>query len=85
MNEEQINAFLGADILNKPEVQNAKLTEAEKIDLDSPLTIEELTKSINKANFKSALGSNGISNKFIKRFWVFFQISAFKICKFRFQ
>ena len=60
INDEAINSFLGADILNRPEIQNAKLSEAEKIDLDSPLTIEELTKSINKANFKSAPGANGI-------------------------
>ncbi|MFN9942522.1 MAG: hypothetical protein ACK56I_23930, partial [bacterium] len=59
LNNETINTFLGVDILNRPEVQNAKLSEAEKIDLDSPLTVEELTKSINKANFKSAPGANG--------------------------
>ena len=61
----EIENFLSADILNRPEIQNAKLTEQEKIELDSPLTIDELTKSINKSNLKSAPGSNGISNKFI--------------------
>ncbi len=66
INEDSVNSFLGADIFNKPEIQNAKLTEAEKIELDLPLTVEELTKSINKANLKSAPGANGISNKFIK-------------------
>jgi exonuclease III len=85
LNNEAINTFLGADILNRPEVRNAKLTEAEKVDLDSPLTIEELTKSINKANFKSAPGANGISNRFIKRFWDFFKYPLLKYANFAFQ
>jgi hypothetical protein len=66
-----IEGFLGEDVLNRPEVQSAKLSDAEKIELDAPLTLKELTKSINKANLKSAPGSNGISNKFIKRYWDF--------------
>jgi exonuclease III len=85
VNDESINSFLGADILNRPEIQNAKLSEAEKIDLDSPLTIEELTKSINKANLKSAPGANGISNKFIKRFWDFFKYPLLKYANYAFQ
>jgi hypothetical protein len=85
INDEAINSFLGADILNRPEIQNAKLSEAEKIDLDSPLTIEELTKSINKANLKSAPGANGISNKFIKRFWDFFKYPLLKYANYAFQ
>ncbi len=71
-NVENINNFLGDDIVGRREVANSKLTEAEKLDLDLPLTIEELTASINKSNLKSAPGSNGISNKFIKRYWDFF-------------
>jgi len=70
-NVENINNFLGEDIIDKREVANSKLTEAEKLDLDQPLTIEELTASINKSNLRSAPGSNGISNKFIKRYWDF--------------
>jgi hypothetical protein len=63
-NVESINTFLGEDIIERREVSAAKLTE--KLGLDLPLTIEELTASINKSNLKSAPGSNGISNKFIQ-------------------
>jgi hypothetical protein len=77
-----IEGFLGEDVLNRPEVQNAKLSEAEKIELDAPLTLKELTKSINKANIKSAPGSNGISNKFIKRYWDFLKHPLLKYANF---
>ncbi len=70
--------------MNNNEVRNAKLSEAEKIELDSPLTIEELTKSINKSNMKSAPGSNGISNKFIKRYWEFFKHPLLKYANYAF-
>ena len=79
-----INDFLGEDILNNNEVRNAKLSEAEKIELDSPLTVEELTRSINKSNMKSAPGSNGISNKFIKRYWEFFKYPLLKYANYAF-
>jgi hypothetical protein len=68
---EQITKFLGPEIANRPEVMQSKLTEDEKVDLDIPITMEELEKSINSANFKSAPGPNGISNRFIKKFWEF--------------
>ena len=80
-----INDFLGEDILNNNEVRNAKLSEAEKIELDSPLTVEELTRSINKSNMKSAPGSNGISNKFIKRYWEFFKYPLLKYANYAFM
>jgi hypothetical protein len=64
----QIENFLGPEVSNRPEVANSKLSEEEKNDLESPLTLQELEKSINSANMKSAPGSNGISNRFIKKF-----------------
>jgi hypothetical protein len=76
--------FLGEDISERREVTAAKLTEAEKLDLDLPLTIEELTVSINKSNLKSARGSNGISNKFIKRYWEFFKYPLLKYANYAF-
>jgi hypothetical protein len=75
---------LGEDILSNPTVQNAKLSEEEKLDLDRPLSIEELTVSINKSNLKSAPGPNGISNKFIKRYWEFFKYPLLKYANFAF-
>ncbi len=83
-NVENINNFLGDEIVGKREVVNAKLTEAEKLDLDLPLTIEELTASINKSNLKSAPGSNSISNKFIKWYWDFFKWPLLKYANYAF-
>ena len=65
-----INNFLGP-VSNHQIVQNAKLTEIEKNCLESDITLEELTKSINNANMSSAPGADGISNRFIKHFWEF--------------
>jgi hypothetical protein len=83
-NVENINNFLGEEIIERREVANAKLTEAEKFDLDLPLTIEELTSSINKSNLRSAPGSNGVSNKFIKRYWDFFKFPLLKYANYAF-
>ncbi len=68
---EQIENFLGEEIVNRDEIRNAKLNEEEKTDLDKNLTLEELEQSISKANLKSAPGSNGLSNRFIRSFWDF--------------
>jgi len=40
--------------------------------LELPLTIDELDKSIAQAN-KSACGMDGLSNCFIKKYWHFFR------------
>jgi exonuclease III len=80
LNEElmvSIEDFLG-DCVNNETVINSKLTENEKNDLDSELTIEEFDKSVNQANLNSAPGINGISNRFIKKFWQFFRVPLFK-------
>ena len=54
------------EITENQTVLNAKLTENEKISLESPLTLQELEKSMSESNLASAPGTNGISTKFIK-------------------
>ena len=81
---EQIEEFLG-DLRFNPIVQNAKLTEAEKLELELDFTVDELTKSINNANMCSAPGADGINNRFIKHFWNFFKNPLFKLCKHSFE
>ncbi len=73
-----IEDFLGFDIVNHPIVQNSLLTDVEKDRLDSPLTLEELDCSVEKCNIKSAPGIDGLSNYFIKKYWVFFRVALFK-------
>ena len=75
--ENCIENFLG-DTNAHPVVNNAKLSEAEKISLDLPLTALEFEQSINSANMKSAPGADGFSNKFIKHFWDLFKTPLLK-------
>jgi len=73
-----IEDFLG-NVNEKEMLRNSKLSEAEKLSLDSPLTIEELDISVKKSKKKSAPGADGISNAFIKTFWDIFRIPLFKL------
>jgi hypothetical protein len=52
----------------------------EQVELDAPLTIDELDKSINQANMNSAPGIDGLSNKFLKKYWRFFRTALLKYC-----
>jgi len=66
-----IERFLGPDICAHDTVRESKLDEQEKNLLDQPLTIAELDASVKTLNLKSALGIDGVSNRFIAKFWVF--------------
>jgi hypothetical protein len=48
--------------------------------LDTPLSTEELDLSISKANMNSAPGIDGLNNKFFKKYCVFFRTSLFRYC-----
>jgi len=76
---EDINDFLGP-VKDHPIVQNAKLDNNERDELDSEITMQELTKSIGDANLSSAPGADGISNRFIKRFWDYFKKPLLNLC-----
>jgi len=71
---------LGQEIISHPIVQNSCLTPTERENLDRPLDISELDKSMLKANLKSAPGIDGISNKFLKKYWQFFRTAVHKYC-----
>ncbi|MFN9901583.1 MAG: hypothetical protein ACK55Z_22930, partial [bacterium] len=51
-----IENFLGPQICLNPVVQNSKLSDEERIDLDRPLGITELDESVKKLNLRSAPG-----------------------------
>ena len=74
-----INNFLGP-IKNHPIVQDSVLTNEERDEIDTDITSVELTESINNANLASAPGADGISNKFIKKYWEFFKNPLLKLC-----
>jgi hypothetical protein len=76
VNGECIVNFLG-DVSNRPEILASKLNNDEKVSLDSDLNIDEFDKAIAQAKTNSSPGLDGISNKFIKKFWRFFRVPLF--------
>jgi hypothetical protein len=72
--ENCINQFLGPEIVNSSIVQGSILTNEERSLLDSPLSLDELDKSMENANMKSAPGQDGYSNVLLKRIWKFIRI-----------
>jgi Reverse transcriptase (RNA-dependent DNA polymerase) len=72
-----IEDFLGQDIINNPVVQNSKLTQAEKDELELDLSFMELNEALKEANSKSAPGLDGYSTRIIKKFWHIFGSPTF--------
>jgi hypothetical protein len=68
-----VSEFLGPEICRHPLVLNSKLSEDEINFLDRPLCLNELDESVNNINLKSAPGSDGVSNRFIFKFWALFR------------
>ena len=67
-----INRFLGDVIINHPVVQNSILSESEKQKLEKDFSIIELDLAIKNANMNSAAGIDGLSTRFIAKFWRIF-------------
>ncbi len=59
-------------------MSGSKVTEAERVQLDAPLRIEELDVALNKTNVKSAPGIDGISYRYIIRFWDIYRQALFE-------
>jgi exonuclease III len=76
-----VEKFLGTCV-NHPAILNAKLTDAESQDLDRGLDINELDTAIAESKSSSAPGLDGISNKFIRKYWSLFRIPLFKYTNF---
>ncbi len=68
-----VSDFLGPEICRHPVVLGAKLDENEKILMERPLDIAELDESVLKPNLRLAPGIDGVSNRFIVKFWTFFR------------
>jgi exonuclease III len=73
-----IENFLGPAVINHPLVQSLKLDEAERLNLESEFTVEELDAAIEGANKNSAAGLDGLSTRFISRFWHLFRMPLYK-------
>jgi hypothetical protein len=73
-----IENFLGPVVLNHPLIHSLKIDDREKINLESGLSIEELDTALEGANKNSAAGMDGLSTRFISRFWTHFRIPLHK-------
>jgi hypothetical protein len=70
-------------LVGHPAVVGCKLSEDERISLETDITVEELDEAVAKCNSNSAPGIDGIGNRFIKKFWNFFRIPLieyFTVC-----
>jgi hypothetical protein len=72
-NENCIYEFLGEDILNSRLVKDSIIPADVSAELESYIIIEELDTSVAQGN-KSALGMDGLSNCFIKKYWEFLRL-----------
>jgi hypothetical protein len=68
-----VENFLGP-LVDHPAVVGCKLSEEERNSLEMDITVEELDEAVAKCNSNSAPGIDGIGNRFIKKFWIFFRI-----------
>jgi hypothetical protein len=73
----KLEDFLGVTKDNI-EVINSKLSDVERAELETALTVPELDEAIDQCNLKSAPGADGFSNKFIKHFWEYVRIPLYK-------
>jgi exonuclease III len=72
-----IENFLGADI-HHPAVMGSILSENEKLTLDEDLTIQEFDTAVKQIKLGSSPGIDGLSNKFIKKYWSLFRVPLYR-------
>jgi hypothetical protein len=70
--ENCVYRFLG-NVADHPVVINSKLSDREKIELDSDMQINEFDEAVKEIKTNTSPGIDGISNRFIKKFWRFFR------------
>lgn len=68
-----VENFLG-NLTNHPVVRGCMLTEEEKVSLEDDISLEELDQAADSCNMQSAPGIDGVSNKFVRKFWNLFRV-----------
>jgi hypothetical protein len=74
--DQSISNFFGS-VVDNPNVIASKISNAEREELDSPLSIQEFDKALEKAKCNTSPGIDSISNRFIKHFWYLFRKPLF--------
>jgi exonuclease III len=80
-----IEDFLGPEILRQPKVRAAKIPENLRQDFELPLSGAELDKAVSGLKSNSAGGPDGLSVKFVKRYWGIFSSPLVKYSEFCIQ
>jgi hypothetical protein len=62
-----------------------KLSRTERDSLELALSFNELDTAVKQANKKSACGIDGLSTKFINKFWAIFRLSVLRFSNFAFE
>jgi hypothetical protein len=73
------------DVADHPVVTNSKLSDQEKIELDADLHIDEFDEAVKEIKTNTSPGIDGISNRFIKKFWCFFRTPLYNYTRFCFD
>jgi exonuclease III len=68
-----IEDFLGPEILQNPVVREAKIPDNLRAEFELPLTGHELDKAVEELSSGSAGGPDGLSVKFVKKYWAVFK------------
>jgi hypothetical protein len=74
--DQLISNFL-QNVVDNPNVIASKISNDEREELDSPLSIQEFDKALEKAKCNTSPGIDSISNRFIKHFWYLFRKPLF--------
>jgi hypothetical protein len=74
LRETVVEDFLGPEICNNRVLIDSKLTNDDSQFFERPLSIQELDTAAQSLNEKSAGGLDGISSKFIKKFWAYLRV-----------
>jgi hypothetical protein len=74
--DQSISDFLG-NVVDNPNVIASKISDVEREELDSPLSIQEFDKALERAKCNTSPGIDSISNRFIKHFWYLFHKPLF--------
>jgi hypothetical protein len=74
-----VTEFLGPEVTNHPLVTSNKLPLHLKNEFESRINLGELDRAIEKMRNNSAGGPDGLSVKFVKKFWKFFRVP---LCKY---
>jgi exonuclease III len=81
LTDDSVSRFLSDSGLH-PAVLDSKLNNDEKNTLDADLDILEFDTAATQIKLNSSPGIDGISNRFIKKFWTYFRVPIFKYADF---